>query len=146
MKKTILKCGAMGLLLLISGCVSNKSIVSPDKLEGRWEITQVKGESLEGKTENMPFLEFNVKENKVHGNAGCNIVNGSFTREEGKDASLKFSRMMSTMMACPDLDVERRVLESLEAVRFVGKGEKGSLVLLDGNKTEVLKLERMTEE
>ena len=145
MKKTLLKCGAIGILMLISGCASNKGIVSADKLEGMWSITEIKGESIAGKTENQPFLEFNVKENRVHGNAGCNIINGSFTREEGKNTSLRFSRMMSTMMACPDLDVERRVLESLETVRFVEKEKNDVLVLLDADKTEVLRLEKMTK-
>ena len=54
--------------------------------------------------ENVPFLAFNIEEKRVHGNASCNVVNGGFMQEEGKENSLKFSQMISTMMACPNMD------------------------------------------
>ena len=146
MKKTVLRCAAIGMLMFMTGCANNKSVVLTSDLEGKWAITAVEGESIVGKTENVPFLEFDIKENRVHGNAGCNIINGGFTREEGENASLKFSQMMSTMMACPDLEMERRILELIEAVRSVEKKEDGALVLLDEKNAEMLKLEKKAEQ
>lgn len=41
------------------------------QLEGKWNVVEVKGEKVQA--ENTPFMEFDMKENKLHGNAGCNI-------------------------------------------------------------------------
>ena len=42
------------------------------KLEGKWNIVEVKGEKI--LKEGLPNMEFDMKDNKVHGNAGCNIL------------------------------------------------------------------------
>ena len=77
---------------------------SINDLNGEWIISAI-GNTQLGKTENTPFLAFDIEQKRVHGNAGCNVINGSFSQEEGKDNSLKFSQMISTMMACPDMEL-----------------------------------------
>jgi heat shock protein HslJ len=69
--------------------------VSVNDLNGAWEIVSVKGNPV-GEVEKQPQLVFNVAEKRVHGNASCNTINGSFTQEEGQAASLRFSQMIST--------------------------------------------------
>lgn len=62
-------------------------------------------------------------------------------QEEGKENSLKFSQMISTMMACPNMDTERLVLEALNKVAsFTLDQDKSKLSLLDENGTEVMSL------
>lgn len=62
-------------------------------------------------------------------------------QEEGKENSLKFSQMISTMMACPNMDTERLVLEALDKVAsFTLDQDKSKLSLLDENGTEVMSL------
>lgn len=120
--------------------------VSVNDLTGEWIIESVNGTKL-GKLEKTPFLAFNVEEKTVHGNAGCNIVNGGFTQEEGKANSLKFSQMIATMMACPDMDTERSVLEALNKVAsFTLNEDKSSLSLLDETGKEVITLAKNTGE
>ena len=84
-------------------------------LSGEWIISAINGAQV-GDMENTPFLAFDIDQMRVHGNAGCNIINGGFSQEEGKENSLKFSQMISTMMACPDMDTERRILDALSKV------------------------------
>lgn len=115
--------------------------VTVDSLEGEWTIVSVGSVSVEG-MENVPFLAFNVAEQRVHGNAGCNIINGGFSQEEGQPASLKFSQMISTMMACPDMDTERKVLEALDKVRGFSAGENGGMNLLDEKGEAVIVLSK----
>lgn len=120
--------------------------VSVNDLAGEWIISSVNGTEL-GKQEKTPFLAFNVEEKTVHGNASCNIVNGGFTQEGNKANSLKFSQMISTMMACPNMDTERLVLEALNKVAsFTLDQDKSKLSLLDENGTEVMSLTKNTGE
>ena len=50
-------------------CSNSKTNVQ--QLEGKWNITEVNGEAISTQ-ENTPFMEFNMAEKKIHGNAGCN--------------------------------------------------------------------------
>ena len=69
------------------------------------------------------------------------------TEYEGKENSLKFSQMISTMMACPNMDTERLVLEALNKVAsFTLDQDKSKLSLLDENGTEVMSLTKNTGE
>ena len=142
MKKIFLGVAAVcagALMMTTAGCSSSKNVAKID-LAGEWIISTVNGTELE-KQENVPFLAFNIEEKRVHGNASCNVVNGGFMQEEGKENSLKFSQMISTMMACPNMDTERLVLEALNKVAsFTLDQDKSKLSLLDENGTEVMSL------
>lgn len=114
-------------------------------LAGEWIISELNGEAVK-KMDKTPFLAFNIDEKRVHGNAGCNIINGGFSQEEGNTASLKFSQMISTMMACPDMEVESQVLKALDAVRSFKMNQDKSVSLLDENGNAVLSLVKNTGE
>lgn len=109
------------------------------QLEGKWNVVEVKGEKVQA--ENTPFMEFDMKENKLHGNAGCNIFNTSVTLD-GKDVSaITIAQGATTMMACPDMDLETKILQSMTAVRTVKAGanaDEMQLVDAEGNILMVL--------
>ena len=90
-------------------------------------------------------MVFNVAEKRVHGNASCNTINGSFTQEEGQAASLRFNQMISTMMACPNMDVESSILKALDEVRSFEIKADGTVSLLGADGTEVLSLKKLAE-
>ena len=115
--------------------------VSVEDLNGEWNIISVNGAEL-GLMENTPFLAFDTAGMRVHGNAGCNIVNGGVSQEEGVPNSIQFSQMISTMMACPDMDTERQILEALGSVRRFGFDEEGMLVLSDEDGQELVVLDK----
>lgn len=110
-------------------------------LAGEWIISALNGKAVK-KMDKTPFLVFNIEEKRVHGNAGCNIINGGFSQEEGEEASLKFSQMISTMMACPDMEVESQVLKALGEVRSFKMDRGTSVSLLDEKGNAVLTLEK----
>ncbi len=62
----------------------------------QWRLIQMNGNTQD---QSPAFIDFNVPENKVSGNAGCNRFFGSYT---AKDQSISFSQMGSTRMACTD--------------------------------------------
>ena len=113
--------------------------VSVNDINGEWKISKVEGAAVEV-ADKTPFLSFNVAENAVHGNGGCNIINGSFSQEEGNPSSLKFGHMISTMMAGPGMETERKVLAAMNKVASFVLNEDGTLSLMDAENNEVLLL------
>ena len=114
-------------------------------LSGEWVITSVYGAQV-GDMENTPFLAFDIDQMRVHGNAGCNIINGGFSQEEGKENSLKFSQMISTMMACPDMKTERMILDALNKISDFSLNEDQTISLNDSTGTAALTLTKNTGE
>jgi len=85
-----------------------------------------------------PHLTVTVDERRVPGSGGCSQVTGSFERDGDR---LRFSRMVSTMMACPDgMDQEKRLLDGLERVkRYRSRG--GRLDQVDGIGTAIARFD-----
>lgn len=140
MKKNFVVMLMMPLLaFLLFACGGNKADVK--MLEGKWNIVEANGQKIE--KEGFPNLEFNLKDKKVHGNTGCNIFNASLVLDEANVSSIKFDQAMSTMMACPNMDIETVVLKAINEVRAVkaGKSDK-QLNLVDSNDKVVLVLSK----
>lgn len=108
-------------------------------LAGKWNITMVDGKPV-GKTDKQPFIGFDIDRKRVSGNAGCNIINGGFSQEEGQASSLRFTEMIATMMACPDMDAEAKILKALNSVRRFESRARNTVSFIDENGTEVLTL------
>lgn len=119
--------------------------VSVNDINDKWNIIKVEGAAVEV-ADKTPFISFNVAENAVLGNGGCNIINGSFSQEEGNPSSLKFGQMISTMMAGPGMETERNVLSAMNKVASFVVNEDGTLSLMDVADNEVLLLVKSEDE
>lgn len=108
-------------------CSNSKTNVQ--QLEGKWNITEVNGEAISTQ-ENTPFMEFNMAEKKIHGNAGCNIFNTSLETDANDISALKIAQGMSTMMACSDMETESKILQAMTTVRAVKAGTDANQMLL----------------
>lgn len=122
--------------------VSNTNNVSAASLEGRWVITEAMGMAIPEGMEKTPFLEFDTKAQRMHGNAGCNIINGGYKTDEKNAASISFSQVISTMMACPDMKIEQTILQALNSVKSLGLLEDGNIGFYDAENTLVLVLKK----
>jgi len=124
---------------LISSCSNAKA--DAKSLDGKWTIVEVKGEKVN--KEKMPFIEFNVAENKVHGNAGCNIFNTTMKLDAGNMSAISFNHAVSTMMACPDMELEGKVFQTIENITEVKAGKTANeMLLVDKDGTTLLTLSR----
>jgi heat shock protein HslJ len=88
--------------------------VHAELLDTYWKLTELNGNAV-ATTEEMAqaHMVLASAESKVHGNAGCNNFFGGFAAAQ---ASLTFSALGSTMMACPrGMDEERDFLAALGA-------------------------------
>lgn len=78
-----------------------------------WKLTELGGNPVtarEGVKE--VYLRISATDSTVQGNGGCNGFGGNYTLGNGD--RIKFSRMISTMMACDGLDVENALHRALE--------------------------------
>ena len=67
-------------------------------------------------------------------------MNGGFETEEGNATSIAFSRLATTMMACPDMEWEGKILKALNAVKSFGGLSTGEVGLYDAEGTLLLLL------
>lgn len=74
----------------------------------------------------LPTLEFNLREMRFGGHAGCNNL---FGKIELKQNTIRFGNIGATMMACPDMKVERAVIDALNQSLFNYKIENLKLTL-----------------
>ena len=91
--------------------------------------------------EKQPFIAFDVKKKTIHGNAGCNLINGGFETSASNAKSISFPGVASTMMACPDMEIEDAILKAMGNVKGVKAGQSENEMLLvdaDGNVLMVL--------
>ncbi len=131
--------GIVSLVMFIS-CGSAKKEVS-SLLTGRWNIVEVNGVKIT--SDKTPFVEFNVAEKRLYGNAGCNNFNASYKLDSSNAASLQILPAAATMMACPDMETEGKIFQALDKVASVKtQGNVGSLQLLDKDGAVVFLLEK----
>lgn len=80
-------------------------------LNGQWDVESITGLS---KLDVPANIFFDIAELKLHGNTGCNIVNGDIYLDHRRPNSVDFSNMMTTRMACPYDKQQTAMLVALE--------------------------------
>lgn len=103
----------------LAGCKSKKAaIVTFSDLDGEWNIVEMNGNKLNPE-ETKQLLKIDTNGNILSGNAGCNRISGKIDYNESQKNNIKFSRVISTRMACMDMRYEDELLKTLDkVVRF----------------------------
>jgi len=104
------------------------SVTSENPLVGpRWRLVELEGEpALEGGGAREPHIVFSPRDSvdRVGGATGCNTMGGTY---EIEGASIRFSQLFSTKMACVEeerMRQETRFLKALEtADRYAVTGD-----------------------
>ena len=124
----LILCIVIIFVALVIGCSTKEAGVDV-RLHDIWALESINGEEFikDNQTNNHPLIEINLKEERLHGNAGCNTING---KVEVDDSNITFSEIISTEMACPG-DLEQRFLTALKMVDNY-KIEKLRLFLYEG--------------
>lgn len=115
--------GALVVIALLAVGCSTKKAATTEKpttvsysIEGqKWQLIELNGKAV-GPTVNgkVPFLEFVKEDGRYQASGGCNGLGGEYTLSTGN--RIKFSRGMSTMMACPEMEVEQGLGRFFETV------------------------------
>lgn len=119
----------------MTSCNEKKSF---DALNGEWNVVAVGEMAIPDSAD--AFIGFNVAEQLIYGNAGCNQLTGAMPTEINPEVSM-FSAMGSTRMMCADMTVEDTLLPALaQAVDFKIDGE--ALYFLDAAGNTVVSLQK----
>lgn len=108
-------------------------------LNGTWRVASIKGAGEENPD---VVLVFDIAEQKLHGNTGCNILNGDISIDMGEHNSLTLHNFMTTKMACPDGASETALLVALEEVMYARPVNANECQLIGGQGDVVLTLIR----
>ena len=101
-----------------------------DQLVGaKWHLVSFKGEEIqlkEAKSERA-YIEFK-DDMTIIGYTGCNNLQGAFEVDDAQ--KLKFSNLVNTLRACPEMETEAEFLKTINAAAAYGF-ENRALILYD---------------
>ena len=105
-------------------------------LLGTWTMQTMKRQAMlaEEQLKNVTLV-FN-NDSTFSGNGGCNHISGRYIL---KGTSIKFSSIISTKMACANLDAETAFLKLLEETVSAYSVSKTELLLRDGSSNIIFK-------
>lgn len=111
-------------------------------LNGTWSVKEISGEKVD-----IPKMKLviDVEEGKLHGNTGCNVINGSLEINMDSANSISFQAISKTMMLCPDESYETPFLVALEEAVKAKPLKGGKVELLDSQDKPVLVMERTSD-
>lgn len=109
-------------------------------LNGAWRVTSI--DSTPNRNEGVELV-IDIPEARVHGNTGCNIVNGEVAIDPDKPNSIQFLKLMTTRMACPDMSTETSFLVALEEVETAYADGNDNVIMRDNHGREVLRMTRI---
>lgn len=123
-------------------CVMTMVHQNFDFLNGTWLITSINDMKVD-----VPDMKLviDVDEGKLHGNTGCNIINGVLDINMEEANSISFSAIGMTRMACPDMNYETALVVALEEVTTAKPVSAGEVLLFDNAGKQVLSLKRTTD-
>lgn len=113
-----------------------------DFLNGTWKVS-----AIHNKRVNNPDtkLVIDVEEQKIHGNTGCNILNGNIITDMLESGSITFTGLATTRMMCPDIDLETELLVTLEEIVKAKPADSNTVNFLNSHGTVILTLTRTTD-
>lgn len=86
-------------------------------INGAWAVTSINGQKV---AENSGInLVIDTPEQKIHGNVGCNTMNGEIVINPDMQNSIGFKNMITTRMTCPEIATEQALLQALINVSTV---------------------------
>jgi len=114
-----------------------------DFLNGAWQVT-----AIEGKSTHNPDIRLiiDIPEKRIHGNTGCNILNGNLSQDPNIPMSIQFMSLATTRMACNDGGTERDLLIALEEVVTAKAGKHGTAQLIDKKGKTLITLKQLSRE
>lgn len=111
-------------------------------LNGTWLVKEIDGQPID-----VPDMKLviDVDEGKIHGNTGCNILNGSLETDMDAANSISFQKIGLTRMACPDPNYETQLIVALEDASKAKPLLEGRVELLNNMGKVVLAMERTSD-
>lgn len=97
-------------------------------LNGAWQVTTIQGTPVPANTSIKIVID--IDEGKIHGNAGCNVVNGTIVVTLDKGDGIEFKDLATTRMTCPAIATEQSFLVALEEVAVCTQGASANQAIM----------------
>ncbi|MFP8967569.1 META domain-containing protein [Pokkaliibacter sp. CJK22405] len=129
---------------LIAGCsltpANERGQTEP--LQGTdWQLYQVLDQPVTVETTRPLSIQFATQGNQVSGYSGCNRFSGTYSLYGGR---MSFEPLISTKMACRDMNTEQRYMDALSSVRsWEAKGTE--LWLMNADQQPLLRFKAAPE-
>lgn len=82
--------------------------------ETKWKLKELNGKQVVQKDKKDYFIKMNSKDGRFSAYAGCNNFMGMYSMKSS--TALSFSSVATTMMACPEMDLEQKFAQMLEKI------------------------------
>ena len=105
-------------------------------LNGAWKVDTVNGNAVPASADVQIVID--IEEKTIHGNAGCNILNGALILTLDKENGIEFKDLITTRMTCPDIAVEQAFLLALEDVTSAARDGSDSKAVLKNSDGKVI--------
>ena len=112
-----------------------------DALNGAWLVKEMNSENVS--EQNMRVVIDAVMQT-IHGDTGCNIINGIITLDPTKDMAIQFEDLRSDEHDCETIEKETALLLALECTESCKRINQNEMALLDNRGRIVLVLQRIT--
>ena len=132
----------LGGVLLLTSCGTIKNAPTFSDVDGEWNIVEINGIPLVSNPDRQqPFIGFDTQNGKIYGCCGCNRIMASLNLQ-AKPGKMEFKQMAGTLMACPNMDTEKKVLNSLAQVKSYRKTGKDEIALCNASGHPIVMLEK----
>jgi len=111
-----------------------------DALNGAWLVKEINSENV---SEHNVRLVIDAVMQTIHGNTGCNIINGVITLDPTKDMAVQFEDLRGTDYRCDDIAIETALLLALENTVSCKRINQNEMALLDNKGRIVIMLQRL---
>ncbi|MGN0214573.1 MAG: META domain-containing protein [Muribaculaceae bacterium] len=110
------------------------------QLSGEWTVKKLRNKAVT--TSERAYLNFDVKNSRLYGSNGCNVINGKFSLT---DANITFADIVTTHNSCNNNSASRNIMKAIaETTNLIITEENGIEYLILRNKSnhELLRLKR----
>lgn len=112
-----------------------------DAMNGAWLIKEIDSENVSDL--NMRVV-IDAEMQTIHGNSGCNIINGIITLDPSKDMAIQFEDLRSgDNDDCEEIDSETDLLLALESTESCKRINQHEMALLDNKGNIIIVLQRI---
>lgn len=111
-----------------------------DAMNGAWLVKEVDSENV---SELNMRLVIDAVMQTIHGDTGCNIINGIISLDPTKDMAIQFEDLHSDDHECETIEYETALLLALENTVSCKRINQQEMALLDNKGTIVIMLQRI---
>ena len=112
-----------------------------DAMNGAWLIKEIERENV---SELNMRVVIDAVMQTIHGDTGCNIINGIITLDPSKDMAIQFEDLHSTEHDCEAIGFETALLLALEKTESCKRINQNQMALLDKKGNIVIVLQRIS--